>query len=183
MASFIHRMYGAARLDVATYEEVEGDKTATAQALAVVLLSAVAAGVGGAAAGGVRGFIGFLVAALLAWVAWALVTWVVGTKVLPSPQTQSDMGELLRTIGFASSPGLFRVFAFVPVLGWIVEFVVWVWMLATFVVAVRQALDYTSTGRAVAVCTIGWLVALGVLVLTAFVLGGSVGLLGAMMSR
>jgi len=183
MASFTQRMIGAARLDVATYEEVEADKTATGQALAVVFLSALAAGIGGAATGGARGFVGYLFAALLAWVAWALVTWVIGTKVLPSPQTQSNMGELLRTIGFASSPGLFRVFAFIPVLGWVIEFLVWVWMLATFVVAVRQALDYTSTGRAVVVCAIGWLVALGVVVLTAFVLGQSVGLLGAMMGH
>jgi hypothetical protein len=183
MASFVQRMIGAARLDVATYEEVEADRTATGQALAVVFLSAVAAGVGGAAAGGARGFIGYLVAALLAWIAWALVIWIVGTKVLPSAQTQSDMGELLRTIGFASSPGFLRVFGFIPVFGWILQFVVWIWMLATFVVAVRQALDYTSTGRAVIVCAIGWLVALGVAVSTAFLLGASVGVLGAMMGR
>lgn len=182
MASFTQRMIGAARLDAATYEEVEADKTATGQALIVVLLSAVAAGIGGAG-GGVQGFISLLLSSLFAWIAWALVIWIVGTKFLPSPQTQSDMGELLRTIGFASSPGLLRVFCFIPVLGWILQLVIWFWMLATFVVAVRQALDYTSTGRAVAVCAIGWLVALAVAVLTAFVLGAGSGLMGAMMGR
>jgi hypothetical protein len=182
MASFTQRMIGAARLDVATYEEVEADKTATGQALIVVLLSAVGAGIGGASGGG-QGFISLLLASLFAWVAWALVIWIVGTKILPSPQTQSDMGELLRTIGFASSPGILRVFGFIPILGWILQIGIWFWMLATFVVAVRQALDYTSTGRAVAVCLIGWLVALGVAILTAFVLGAGSGLMGAMMGR
>jgi hypothetical protein len=143
----------------------------------------VAAGIGGWAAGGARGFAAHLLAALFAWVAWALVIWVVGTRILPSPQTQSDLGELLRTIGFASSPGVLRVFGFVPIVGWILELAVWVWMLAAFVVAVRQALDYTSTGRAIVVCGIGWLVALGVAMVTTLALGVSVGLLGAMMGR
>lgn len=182
MASFMQRMIGAARLDAATYEEVEADKTATGQALAVVLLSAVAAGIGGVT-GGASHFVGLLFSSLLAWVAWAVVTWLVGTKLLPGPQTQSDVGELLRTIGFASSPGILRVFCFIPVLGWVLQLVIWFWELAAFVIAVRQALDYESTGRAVAVCVIGWLIALGVAMLTAFALGIGTGILGAMMGR
>jgi hypothetical protein len=183
MASFAQRIIGAARLNAATYEEVEADKTATGQALGVVLLSAVAAGIGGIADGGARGFFSLLLSALFAWVAWALVTWIVGTKLLPSAQTQSNMGELLRTIGFASSPGLLRFLCVIPLVGWVLEIAIWFWMLAAMVVAVRQALDYTSTGRAVAVCAIGWLVALGVAVVTAGLLGAGVGLLGAMMGR
>ena len=34
-----------------------------------------------------------------------------------------------------------------------------IWMLATMVVGVRQALDFQSTGRAIAVCVLGWLLA------------------------
>ena len=116
MASFVARMVGAARLDPAMYEEVEADRTATGQALAVVALSSLASGIGGIAAGE-QGFIGGLIVGLVGWVVWAFLTWIIGTKLLPEPTTQSDMGELLRTLGFASAPGFLRVFGWIPVLG------------------------------------------------------------------
>jgi hypothetical protein len=178
MAGWVQRMIGAARLDAATYEEVEADRGATWQALAVVALSAVSAAFGGALRGGEQAFLGVLVSALVAWIAWAIVTWVVGTMFLPQPETKSDVGELLRTIGFAQSPGLLRVFIGLPLVGWLINIAIWVWLLATMVVAVRQALDYTSTGRSVAVCVIGWLIALGVALTTAFFLGATFALLG-----
>jgi hypothetical protein len=178
MAGWVQRMVGAAKLDAATYEEVEADKGATWQALGVVVLSAVGAGIGGAIHAGGRGFLGVLISSLVAWVVWALVTWVVGTMFLPQPQTRSNVGELLRTIGFAQSPGVLRVFGAVPFVGWLLNLAVWVWMLAAMVVAVRQALDYTGTGRAVAVCVIGWLIAFSVAMVTALFLGVTVALLG-----
>ena len=95
---------------------------------------------------------------------------MIGTKLLPQPQTQADIGQLLRTTGFAASPGLLRILTIIPGLGSIIGFVISVWMLATMVVAVRQALDYTSTLRAVGVCVIGWLL----LVLVTAVLMGMV---------
>lgn len=166
MASFVERMIGASKLDVNTYEEVEADKTATGQALAVVVLSSIGAGIGGGL--GVVGdkslpfvigaLFGYTVVALLGWVLWAFVTYIVGTKLLAEPQTQSDMGELLRTTGFSSAPGILRVGAAVPVIGLLLNFLVNVWMLVAFVIAVRQALDYKSTGRAVVVCIIGWVI-------------------------
>lgn len=157
MASFVDRVVGAARLDSRTYEEVERDTTATPQALAVVVLVALASGIG-AYSLGLRGVFGTVVAALVGWVVWAAIIFVVGTKVLPEPRTKSDMGELLRTIGFASSPGLLLVLRVIPLLGVLLGLVVWIWQLAATVVAVRQALDYTSTGRAILVCIIGWVV-------------------------
>jgi hypothetical protein len=157
MASFIDRMVGAAKLDVHTYEEVEADPTALNQAMAVVLLSSVAAGVGE----GVT-ILGLLIAAALAlvgWFIWAFLTYFIGTRVFPEPQTHADFGQMLRTIGFASSPGLLRVAGLVPVVGeWVVVPLANIWMLVAMVVAVRQALDYTSTLRAVGVCVVGWLV-------------------------
>jgi len=60
--------------------------------------------------------------------------------------------------GFAAAPGLIRVFAFIPLLGGLINLAASLWMLAAFVVAVRQVLDYSSTGRAVAVCILGFLV-------------------------
>ena len=176
MASFTQRMIGAAKLDVHTYEEVEADRTATGQAMGVVVLSSVASGIGAVGAGGGVGLAAGAIGALIGWFLWAFVTYLVGTKILPEPQTRSDVGELLRTIGFSASPGVLLVLGIIPVLGAFVSLVVSIWMLAAFVVAVRQALDYRSTGRAVAVCAIGWLffVALSV-VLRMFVGGGGPG--------
>lgn len=176
MASFTQRMIGAAKLDVHTYEEVEADTTATGQAMGVVVLSSIASGIGAVGTGGGVGLATGAIGALIGWFLWAFVTYVVGTKFLPEPQTRSDVGELLRTIGFSASPGVLLVLGVIPVLGVFVSLVVSIWMLAAFVVAVRQALDYRSTGRAVAVCAIGWLffVALSV-VLRMFVGGGGPG--------
>lgn len=157
MASFTQRMMGAAKLDVHTYEEVEADRTATGQAMAVVVLASVAAGIGAIGQMGVAGLIVTTLVALIGWFVWAFLTYLIGTKILPEPQTRSDVGELLRTIGFASSPGLLRVLGLLPVLGGLILLAVSIWMLVAFVIAVRQALDYRSTWRAVAVCVIGFI--------------------------
>jgi hypothetical protein len=170
MASFVERMIGAAKLDAATYEELEADPHATGQALAVVVLSSIAAGLAGLGAGG-RGIVGGLVAGLLGWVAWAFLTYVIGTKLLPEPSTKSDMGELLRTLGFAATPGILRALGWLPLLGGLITFAAYVWMLLATVVALRQALDYTSTGRAILVCVIGWFVNLLLWVWAAALLG------------
>ncbi len=167
MASFMDRVVGAAKLDVRTYEEVEADSGAVWQAVAVVVLSSIAAGIGSGEGQLIIGALG----ALLAWLIWAFLTFVIGTKLLPQPQTEADVGQLLRTVGFAASPGLLRVFGFIPVIGGLVMLVVSIWMLASMVVAVRQALDYTSTWRAVGVCVVGWIV----VVLWALIVGGLVG--------
>ena len=157
MASFTDRMTGAARLDVQTYEEVEADTGATGQAMGVVLLSSIAGGIGsvGLGAGGV--ILGS-VAALIGWVAWAFLTYFIGTRLLAEPQTRADAGELMRTLGFAQSPGLVRIVGIVPGVGPLVFGIVSIWMLVAMVIAVRQALDYTSTLRAVGVCLVGWVV-------------------------
>ena len=160
--TFLQRLIGAVSLDAAIYEEVEADRGATGQALAVVLLSSLAAGIGARGLGGDSpSNIAFIsVVALLAWAAWALLTFQIGGRLMPEPQTQVDVGELLRTIGFASTPGLLRVFGILPGVTIPVFAVTAVWMLAAMIVAVRQALDYTSTGRAIAVCVLGWALAL-----------------------
>jgi hypothetical protein len=97
-------------------------------------------------------------ASLIGWYIWAFMTYVIGTKLLPEPQTHADHGELLRTLGFSSAPGLIRVLAFIPALSTIVNLLAGAWMLVAMVIAVRQALDYQSTYRALGVCAIGWLV-------------------------
>ena len=174
MQSFVQRMIGAARLDVATYEEVEHDKSATWQAALVVVLAAIATGIGVMAGGSLQLFLMAAIAAIIGWVIWAAIIWLVGTKLLPEAQTEADIGQLLRTLGFASSPGLLRILGFIPVIGGLVFLVVQIWMLVTMVIAVRQALDYNSTWRAVGVCLIGWVVQL----LIVWLLGGAAGLGG-----
>ncbi len=157
MTSFKDRMIRAAKLDVNLYEEVEADRGALGQAMAVVVLSSIAAGIGSAGIGGLGWILGGAITALIGWFIWACLTYFIGTKYLPQPQTQSDLGELLRTTGFSSSPGLILVFGIIPGLGWIVFGIARIWMLVAMIIAVRQALDYTSTIRAAAVCAIGWI--------------------------
>ncbi len=157
MATFGQRIVGAVKLDVNIYEEVEADSTAFGQAMGVVVLSSLAAGIGAAGRGGSPGLLLGTIAALIGWFIWAWLSYFIGTRILPTPQTHADWGQLLRTTGFSAAPGILRVLGFVPILGRLIFFVTGVWMLAAFVVAVRQALDYTSTPRAVGVCLIGWL--------------------------
>jgi hypothetical protein len=156
VASFSERAIGAAMLDAATYEEIEHDPTALGQALAIVVIVSLAAGIGNAGGQGSGLVVGAL-ASLLGWVVWASVTWFVGTRVLPGPATEADVGQLLRTIGFSATPGAFAILGVVPGVGWLLALAATLWQLAAMVVAVRQALDYESTGRAVAVCAIGFL--------------------------
>jgi hypothetical protein len=158
MSTLTDRMIRAAKLEVHLYEEVEADETATGQAVTVVVISSVAAGIGAIQVGGIGGIVFGTIAALVGWYIWAFLTYYIGTRLLPEPGTEADIGQLLRTIGFSSSPGVLRVFGMIPGIGGLIATFASLWMLVAFVIAVRQALDYTSTLRAVGVCLIGWLV-------------------------
>jgi hypothetical protein len=149
---------GALKLSVPLYEEVEADKGATGQALALVVIGSVATGVGVSRTSNPLSLLYGAIAALLGWLIWASLTFVIGAKLVPEPQTQSDVGELLRTTGFASSPALFHLLARAPLIGATLSLLVSLWMLVAMIIAVRQALDYKSTPRAVFVCIVGWLV-------------------------
>jgi hypothetical protein len=172
MQSYIDRIVRAAKLDVNLYEEVEADKGAMVQAMGVVVLSSIAAGIGSIGTIGAKGIIIGAVTALIAWYVWAYITYFVGAKILPEPQTKADHGELLRTIGFSSSPGLIRVLAIIPGLTGIIFMITSIWMLIAMVIAVRQALDYQSTLRAIGVCIIGWVIQAIILMILFAVLGG-----------
>ena len=157
MAQFVDRMIRAAKLDVNLYEEVEADKTALGQAMAVVVLSSVAAGIGSIPVGG-RNLIFGTIFALVGWYIWAYLIYLIGTKMLAEPQTKADHGELLRTIGFSSAPGILRVFGLIAPIMPVVFLVTGIWTLVAMIIAVRQALDYKSTGRAVGVCVVAWFI-------------------------
>ena len=155
-SQYVNRIIRACKLDVSLYEEVEADKSATFQAAGVVVLSSLAAGVGALSLGAFN----FLMAPLLAlvsWYVWAYLIYFIGAKFFPEPTTEADHGQLLRTIGFSSAPGLIRVFGFTPELMSITFIGASIWMLVAMIIAVRQALDYQSTWRAIGVVVIGFL--------------------------
>ena len=158
----ISRMLGAARLNSATYEDVENDGSATLQALLIVIVVTIASFVGRLLSGGddidvVRALIEGLVLGVAGWAIWALVTWMVGATILKTEQTEADWGQLARGLGFAQTPKLLYVFVFVPYVGGVIGLVAFVWSFACMIVAVRQSLDYTSTLRAFFVILISFI--------------------------
>ncbi|MGH2500417.1 MAG: YIP1 family protein [Candidatus Limnocylindria bacterium] len=146
--SITDRMLGAARLDRATYEEVEADRSATGQAAFVVVGSSIAAGIGGGSGGGGDSIV-LSIGALVAWALYAWLAYVIGTKLLAGPGTKADWGEVARSLGFANAPRFFLLLGVVPALSAIVALAVGLWVLVATVVALRAALDF-STGRAIA---------------------------------
>ncbi len=175
MNQFVDRMIRASKLEAKLYEEVEADKGAMGQAMAVVVLSSLAAGIAAISVQGLGGLVIGTIVALVGWYVWAFLTYLIGTKLLPEPQTQADHGQLLRTIGFSSAPGIIRIIGIIPGLRSIVFLVGGIWMLAAMVIGVRQALDYKSTGRAIGVCVIGWLIYLLIAGLLLALMGGAPG--------
>ena len=169
---FVNRMIRASKLDVSLYEEVEADKSATVQAAIVVVLSSLAAGVG-ALSLGASNFLMAPILSLISWYIWAYLIFFIGVKLFPEKETKADHGELLRTIGFSSAPGLIRVFGITPELMSITYIGAGIWMLVAMVIAVRQALDYKSTWRAIGVVVIGFLVQAIVLIIFLRIFGPS----------
>ena len=153
---FINRIFRAIKIDIDLYEEVEKDKSATIQAGIVVVLSSLAAGVG-ALQMGASNFLLAPILSLLSWYVWAYVIDVVGGKLFGGPKTKSNHGELLRTIGFSSAPGLIRVFGVTPDLMTVTFIGSAFWMLACMVVAVKSALDYDSLWKSLGVVIVAWL--------------------------
>ena len=168
MTRFIRRVLGALSLDAATYEDVEADRSALLQAVVVVLLAGVGSGIGNAGIGdgAPRTIAAVAVASVVAWVAWAVVVHQIGAHLLAQPSTSVDLGQVLRTLGFAAAPGMFRAFEVFGATRWIFFPLTAVWMVAAMTLAIRQAFDYRSMSRAIAVSLLGWtvLVMVGVVV-------------------
>ena len=154
MASLAERMAGAMKADVKTFQEIEADPTAIGQAVTVIVIAGVASLIGNIWRVGV--FVGAmtLVANLIGYALWTLLVVLIGTKVMPEPTTKADFNEAFRVIGFTAAPGVFNVLAIIPYLGPLVSLVVWIWMVVIGVIAVREVLDYSNTGRAIIVCLI-----------------------------
>ena len=154
MASLAERMAGAMKADVKTFQEIEADPTAIGQAVTVIVIAGVASLIGNIWRVGVFVGVMTLVASLIGYALWTLLVVLIGTKVMPEPTTKADFNEAFRVIGFTAAPGVFNVLAIIPFLGPLVSFAVWIWMIVIGVIAVREVLDYSNTGRAVIVCLI-----------------------------
>lgn len=161
---FVRRFMGALALDPVTFEDVEADRKAGGQAALVVLLACLAGGfaVAGSTQMTVATYVAGVAAALGAWAVWALLITTIGTLVLPEPTTSSRPAELFRTMGFAAAPGVFLAFGAMRAVVPFAVALATLWMVAATVMAVRQALDYRSLGRAVAVCVAAWLMTFGI---------------------
>jgi len=158
MAILTDRIFQAAKLEVRLYQRVKADKKAMGQAAGVVLLSSVAAGLGTITRAGLGGVVPGTITALIRWCLWAFLTYQIGTRLLPEARTKADIGQFARTVGFSATPGLIRVFGILSPAAEMVFLVADMWMLVAMVIAVRQALDYVWTARAVGVCVPGWIV-------------------------
>jgi hypothetical protein len=155
--NFTDRMIRAAKLDPYLYTEVAADGEATNQAMGVVVLSSLAAGLAMISVMGMSGLLLGTVLAVAGWFIWAWLAYFIGTNLLPEPQTDANLGQLLRATGFSMAPGVIKIAGIIPSLRGFVFFIASIWMLVAMVIAVRQALDYESTWRAVGVCLIGWI--------------------------
>lgn len=161
----INRMIRAAMLDVDFYEEVEADTSLTQEALMVVILVSIAAGIGaflggiigGSIVGAIVGLILMVIIGVINYYIWAYVTHFVGTNLFHGT---ADVGELLRTLGYASAPRVLSILSFIPCVGWLVALAGAIWSLVTAVVAVRQALDFDDTVNAIITVVIGWVIIL-----------------------
>ena len=160
MASLVDRMVRAAKLDPSLYDEVERDETALGQAMTVVLVSSVAAGIGSVLFGGPIGLVLGTLVTLAGWFVWAVLVHFIGTNLISEPGVRVGLTQVLRVIGFSAAPGVVRVLAFLPLLGRLINLAVSIWMLVAMIVAVRQVFKYQNPGKAVLVCIIGWVIQL-----------------------
>jgi hypothetical protein len=175
MADLTGRMIGALQVDVKTFTEIEADTTAMGQAVTVIVIAAVASLVGNVFRVGIIGGIFGLIGSLLGYALFSFLVFIIGTKLMPEPTTKADFNEAFRVIGFAASPGVFNVLAIIPFIGPLISLLVAIWSLVIAVVAVREVLDYSNTGRAIIVCVIAailcavvWLIVLLPLMTAAF---------------
>jgi hypothetical protein len=157
--TFGDRVVGAMRLDANAYEDVEKDPTAIGQAVGVIVLASLAAGVGNIFRGGM-GIVAGILFALLGAVIGTVIIWLVGTKLFPEPATKADFPETFRTLGFSAAPGIASVVTIIPFLGPVLGFLIALWRIAALVVAVRAVFDYATIGKAVIVVLVGWVIGL-----------------------
>jgi hypothetical protein len=181
MASFGERVVGAMTLKPATFQEIENDPTAMGQAVGVIALASVSMALGWIFYGGLTGIVWTILANLVTYAVWSVFIWLFGTKVMPDPATKADFPQTFRTVAFAISPGVLGIITIIPLLGWLIYFLLWLWQLAAMVVAVKEVLDYTDTVKAVIVVVVGMVVGFLIWGMLVFMTLGTA-MLGGMMN-
>ena len=172
LGTLAYRALGAAVLERGTYEGIEHDRRANGQAAVVVVASSLAAGIGAAGSNPQPVVLLAVTAlALVTWVSWAVIVLQIGGRYFAERETQVDLGQLLRTTGFAASPGVLQVFAAIPEITLPVYLASWLWMLAAMTVAVRQALDFRTMRRALTVCGVAFALVLAFAITLAMLVG------------
>jgi hypothetical protein len=174
----ISGMLRAARLDVSFYEEAERDPSYAQDALIVVIIASVAGAIGsflsllfgGSFGAAIGTLIYSSISGVLVYFFWAFLIYIVGTRLFKGT---ADFGEVQRTVGFAWTPRILGILSFIPVLGWIVAIVAWIWSIATGFIATRQALDLDNTNAALTV-----IVAAIAAFVIQLILGAIMGLIG-----
>ncbi|MFO7683232.1 MAG: YIP1 family protein [Chloroflexota bacterium] len=162
--TFTQRIMGVFRLSGDTFEDIEADKGATGQAAIVVFVVALLSGIGAyvnssavidmssvmgslqsfdmASTGSPLGaFMNEFVGAFVAWFVWALMTFLIGGKLFGG---DTNIGEMLRVIGFAQAPRLLAVFSFIPCIGFILVVAGWMMALIATVIAIQRGTDLDS---------------------------------------
>lgn len=115
------------------------DQAATVQALIVVVLVALVEGLSaGRSLNGIN-VTTLGLSAIVGWLLWSGVVYLVGRILFGS---KGSYGRVLRTPGFADTPGLLNVFTFIPFLGPLIRIVVGLWRLILGWVAIRAALEF-----------------------------------------
>lgn len=185
--SLIQNMIRAAKLDVDFFNAVEHDESKNSEALMVVIIAAVASalgnGVGGifinGVIGGLMGAIYGLIMVVVGYYLWSYLTYFIGVNLFGG---EAEPGEVLRTFGYAYSPQVLSILAFIPCVGWLAAFVGSIWSLVAGIVAIREAMDF-DTGKAILTALIAWVVITLLFMVLAMVLGiGSMGA-GALLGR
>lgn len=182
MASFGERVIGAMRLDGNTFEEIERDPTAIGQAAGVIVLASVSTALGNIFWGGISGIMTSTIISLIQYAVWAVMVWVIGTKLMPDPATKADLPETFRVIGFAAAPGILGIVTIIPILGWLILFVLWLWSIAAMVVAVKHVLDYSDYVKPAIVVVIAFVVQMVVGFMLLAMAGGAAAIGGMMNS-
>lgn len=158
MNLFLQRLFRAAKFDAGLYAEVSADAKTMFQAMMAVFVYSMASAYGGFGRAGVAGINFGLATSLIGWYIWAFSSYFVGSRLLPEPQTTTDRKAVLRAMGFASSPGLIRLLGLLPNMAGISLVTSSIWMIVAASVAIKQAMKYESTSRALGVCIIGWII-------------------------
>jgi hypothetical protein len=152
MNSLVRQTIGAMTFRAAIYREIATQPGATAPAIGILLLSCFVPG----SVSIVYGTLGGILYSFSGWAIWICLAYMIGAKIFPESPVDSGLLRLLRAGGFAASPALLGFFGLAAVVGHILPITTTVWVIAATAVAIREALQYRTTSRAVAVCLASW---------------------------